>query len=174
MLYYERVRNEDRPPIRFPRPEAVAVDDAGGGSGVIEEKIRTHRLQGGLKWEWGEEEEEEEEEEETEMETEKEKEAPVIKARVVRSVSLGLEEDDVERGSGSVKQEANPDADSEGRLLSSLSAPARTKLEPVEVESTVELSMSTISPEASSSPIPDTPTVDEPPIAVPRTVDLRA
>jgi len=174
MLYYERGSDDDWPPTKSPRLGAVAVDDdddnddaGGGGCGsVIEEKIRTHRLQGGIIWESGEEEE---------AEREKEKVAPVIKARVVRSVSLGLEEDVVERASGSVKQEANLDADSEARLLSSLSAPApapaRAKPEPVEVESTVELPMLTISPD-SSSPIPDTPAVDEPPVS--RTVDLRA
>jgi len=157
MLYYERVGDEDRSSTRSPRPEAAAVD-----GDVIEEKIRTYRLQRGL--ESGEEEEE----------AEKDEEAPVIKARVVRSVSLGLEEDVVERVSGSVKQEADPDADSEARLLPSLSAaPARAKLEPVEVGSTVELSMSTTSTEA-SSPMPDTPAVDEPPIPVPQTVHLRA
>ncbi|KAH9959817.1 hypothetical protein BC827DRAFT_442081 [Russula dissimulans] len=50
MLYYERVRNEDRPPIRFPCPKAVVVGNVGGGSSIIEEKIQTHRLQGG-EWE---------------------------------------------------------------------------------------------------------------------------
>jgi len=94
-------------------------------------------------------------------------EAPVIKARVVRSVSLGRG-DVFEGASVSVKQEVeegdgNPD--SEARLLRpSSSAPAK----PEHVEM---LPMSAVSAEA-PSPIPDAPAVDEPPIGmVPQSVD---
>ncbi|KAI9508141.1 hypothetical protein F5148DRAFT_980283 [Russula earlei] len=155
MLFYERVRNEekDEPPIGSPRSGA---EDEGG-------ETRTHRLQGALKRESDEEEER--------MEGQGQGQTPVIKARVVRSVSLGLE-DDVEGASLSasvtVKQEAVDLDDVEARSLSSLRAPAETERTEVEAKPTVEAPTSTIPPDTSPS-IPDAPLVDDPPIAV---VDL--
>jgi len=151
MLYYERVRNDDRRSVWSPHGGPDDDKDVRAiGGGEEKKKTQTLRLQDMPKWESSEEEE---------KRGKKEGEVPVIRARVVRSVSLGRDEDDIVEGV-SVKQETNPD--SEARLLSSPT--------PVEVEP----------PSASSAkappPIPDTPAaVDEPPIAVPRTVvDLRA
>ena len=163
MLYYERVRNENMPPEpawSSSHPRAVTNDDdddAGeidsGGNGQ-EEKALTVKCESG---------------EDVEME-----EAPVIKARVVRSVSLGRG-DVFEGASVSVKEvkvekeDGNPDSDA--RLLRP-SSPAPAKPGHVKVEHEVEsLPTSAVSAEA-PSPIPDAPAVDEPPIrAVPQSVD---
>jgi hypothetical protein len=100
-----------------------------------------------------------------------EEEVPVIKARVVRSVSLGAG-DDFDGASVSVKHEAevkkgDEGPDSESRLSRSRSSsPTPAKPEHVEPPSSV----STEAP----SPIPEAPAVDEPPIgAVPQSMDLR-
>ena len=162
MLYYERVRNgEDRPSVWFTRHCGTDVDDddaaareVGGGS-----EKQSFRLQDAPKWESSEE--------------EKEKAVSTIRARVVRSVSLGREDEDEDEDAGgvTVKQEADDtDLNSEARSLSS-STPA--KLEPIDDESAVELPTLAVSTEA-PPPIPDTPTaVDEPPIVFPTTANLR-
>jgi hypothetical protein len=160
MLYYERVRNgEDRPSVWFTRRCGTDVDDevareVGGGS----EKAQSFRLQDAPKWESSEEEE---------------KAVPMIRARVVRSVSLGREDEDEDEDVEGVivKQEAeDTDLNSEARLLSS---PTPAKPEPIDDEPAVELPTSAVSTEA-PPPIPDTPTVvDEPPIVVPTMADLR-
>jgi hypothetical protein len=141
MLYYELARSGERRPVWSLR--GGAIDDINvGGTGDCEKKTQTLHLNDAPRWESTEEEE---------------KEAPVIKARIVRSVSLARDEDDNGIEGPQVKQERNPD--SEARLLSS---PIPTKLQPVEVELP-----SAVSAEA-PPPIPDTPaTVDEPPKAVP-------
>lgn len=94
MLYYERVRNEDKPAVSAWSPHSRAAtddddddDDVGeicGGGGQQEKPLR-------VKCESGDE---------VDME-----EAPVIKARVVRSVSLGRG-DDFEGAPVSVSAEA--------------------------------------------------------------------
>jgi len=153
MLYYERVRNgEDRPPVWSTRHCVTdVVDDhivreVGGGGG---EKAQTVRLQDAPRWESSEEEE-------------KEKVVPVIRARVVRSVSLGREGDDEDEGVDGVTVKHEADLISEARLLSS---PTPIKPEPIDVEPAIELPTSIVST-AAPPPIPDTPTaVDEPPIA---------
>ena len=153
----ERVRNGERRPVWSPHEGTDEDTNVRGTAGGGEQKTQTLRLQDGPKWESSEEEEKG-----------KGAPAPVIKARVVRSVSLGREEDDNGVEGVSVKQETEDgDPDSEARLLSSRT-PAKS--EPVEVEPT-----SAVSAEA-PPPIPDTPAaVYEPPIAVSRTVvDLRA
>jgi hypothetical protein len=96
-------------------------------------------------------------------------ETPVIKARVVRSVSLGRG-DDFEGASVSAEVEKGEgDPDSEARLSRSPS-PRPAKPEHVEVEHEVE-SLPTSAVEA-PSPIP---AVDEPPIGeVPQSADHRA
>ena len=173
MLYYERVRIEDRDKLPVPAwsPHSRAsTDDVVDGAGVAEidsaddqVKTRTYLSQEVVvKCELGEE--------VHGMEVEMD-EIPVIKARVVRSVSLGRG-DDFEGASVSVKQEAEAEAedeegegdpDSEARLSRS-SSPTPVKPEHVEVEL---LPTSVVSAEA-PSPIPDAPAVDEPPIgAVP-------
>jgi ubiquitin carboxyl-terminal hydrolase 1 len=162
MLYYERVSNEDRRSVWSQHGGMDEDVDLGGGAGGGEQKItQTHHLhlRDAQKWESREEEG---------KEKEKEKEVLVIKARVVRSVSLGRDDDDNGVEGVSVKQEmGEADPDSEAR---SLSSPTIAKPEPVEVELA-----STVSAEA-PPPILDTPpAVDEPPITVPRTVvGLRA
>jgi hypothetical protein len=158
MLYYERVRNgERRSSVWSTRHfETDDVDDdiarevGGGGGGG--EKAETYRSQDALKWESSEEEE-------------KEKVVPMIRARVVRSVSLGREDDDEGM---IVKQEVEEaDLNSEARFFSS-STPV--KPEPIGAEPAVELPTLAVSTNAPPPPIPDTPTgVDEPPIAVFRT-----
>jgi len=161
MLYYERVRNEDKPPVpAWSSPHSRAATDDGDdgdageiGGGGQEEKARTVKCESG------------EEVEETE-------EVPVIKARVVRSVSLGRG-DVFEGASVSVKQEVevgNPD--SEARLLRP-SSPAPAQPGHVKVEHVVELLPTpAVSTTEGPSPIPDAPAVDEPPIrTVPQSVD---
>ena len=159
MLYYERVRNEDKPAVSAWSPHSRAATDdddvgeIGGGGGQQEKPLR-------VKCESGEE---------VDME-----EAPVIKARVVRSVSLGRG-DDFEGAPVSVlvkqeteegERERDGEAESEARLLRP-SSPAPAKPEHVEVGHTVELlPTSAVSAEA-PSPIPDAPAVDEPPIGEP-------
>lgn len=151
MLYYERVSNGDRRSVWSQHGGMDEGVNVGGG----EEKTHAHHLRDVPKWESCEEEE-------------KEKEVPAIKARVVRSVSLGRDDDENGIEGVSVKQEnGETDPDSEARLLLS---PTIAKPEPVEVEPA-----SSVSAEV-PPPILDTPSaVDEPPIAVPRTVvGLRA
>jgi len=159
MLYYERVRNgEDRPSVWSTRHCGTDVidDDTAREVGGGGEKVQTVRLQDAPRWESSEEEE-------------KEKVVPVIRARVVRSVSLGREGDDEDEGveGVTVKQEAEEaDLNSETWLVSS---PTPTKPEPIDVEPAIELPTSAVST-AAPPPIPDTPTaVDEPPIADLRT-----
>jgi hypothetical protein len=183
MLYYERVRNEDKPsvPVWSSHSRTTTTDndddnddDLGGidnddDSG--QDNARTHRSQQDVV--------------KCEVDDEME-EVSVIKARVVRSVSLGAG-DDFEGAWVSVKHEAevkgererDEGPDSETRLSRSrTSSPTPAKAENVEVEPTVELlpPTSSVSTEAPSpSPIPDAPAMDEPPIgAVPQSVDLRA
>lgn len=161
MLYYERVRNEDKP-ARFPRSEAhdadndevedddddIDVGEEGGG-----EKARTYTL----KYESDEEEEA----------------APVIKARVVRSVSLGRGDGDdkVARASVSVKQEPADETegifDSEARPAPSSSSSSLVPAQPEPESATAELPAPATEATSAPSPIPDPPSVDEPPIAVP-------
>ena len=188
MLYYERVRNEDKPSVPMwssSHSRATTTDDNNDDNyddlGDIDhdddsgqqEDARTHRSRQdvALKCESG-----------LEVDDEME-EAPVINARVIRSVSLGAG-DDFEGTSVSVKgapkRERHGDGDegpdSEARLSRSRrSSPTPAKPEHVKVEPPVELlRTSSVSTEA-PSPIPDAPAVDEPPIgAVPQSVGLRA
>ena len=186
MLYYERVRNEDKlsVPVWSSHSRATTattydddddyleeIDDDDSG----QENARTHRSQQDVVKCVSS----------SELDDEME-EVPVIKARVVRSVSLAAG-DDFEGSSVLVKHEAevkgererDGDGDGDGdeghgsevRLSRSRSSsPTPAKPEHVEVEPTVELRLT-----SSPSPIPDAPTVDEPPIeAVPQSVDLRA
>ena len=164
MLYYERVRNEDKPPLSMgsshSRATTTATDDDNdddlgeiddGDDCRQEENTRTHRSRHRsqpvvVKCE---------EVEDDEME----EEAPVIKARVVRSVSLGagddLEKEERERDGGP--------GHSELRLSRSRpSSPPPAKSEHIEPPS-----LSTEAP----SPIPEAPAVDEPPIG--QSMDLR-
>jgi hypothetical protein len=178
MLYYERVRNEDKPavPVWSSHSRATATTDNDEDDDDLEgiddddscrDNTWTHRSQQDVvKCEPVPEVDDEMEE------------VPVIKARVVRSVSLGAG-DDFEGASVSVKHELAEveKRDGETRLSRSRSSPTPAKPEHVEVEPTVELlpPTSSASTEAPSSPIPDAPAVDEPPIgAVPQSVDLRA
>jgi ubiquitin carboxyl-terminal hydrolase 1 len=147
MLYYERVRNGDRPvwPLHCGTDKDDDDDadgdarEVGGGGGGERKAQQTFRLQDVAKWESSEEEKEKEEKEE----------APVIKARVVRSVSLGRDDEE-------------GDADSEVRLLSS---PTPTKPGPIEVESALELPTTAVSADAPPPTTDTPPAVDEPPIA---------
>ncbi|KAH8982431.1 hypothetical protein EDB92DRAFT_125397 [Lactarius akahatsu] len=88
----------------------------------------------------------------------------VIKARVVRSVSLGPDE---VLGGSSVKREAHAEVvDPESSFeVDEPDVPAA-------VAPAVELPLA--APVKALSPIPEPPVVDEPPISLPRTVDLRA
>ncbi|KAF8506064.1 hypothetical protein F5888DRAFT_1791978 [Russula emetica] len=190
MLYYERVRNEDKPsvPVWSSHSRTTTTDDDEDNDNDLggidddddsgQDNARTHRSQQDV----------------VKCEVDDEMgEVPVIKARVVRSVSLGAG-DDFEGAWVSVKHEAEVEKgererdgdgdgddgrDSEARLSRSrTSSPTPAKPENVEVEPTVELlpPTSSVSTEVPSpSPIPDAPAMDEPPIgAVPQSVDLRA
>ena len=176
MLYYERVRNEDKPsvPVWSSQSRATSTDDIDDDLGEIDddysgqENARTHRSQQDvIKSESG-----------LEVDDEME-EVPMIKARVVRSVSLGASdgasvwakhEGEVEKREWDGHRHEGPNL--EARLPPPSPTPA--KPEHVEVELTVELlPTSSVSTEA-PSPIPDAPVVDEPPIgAVPQAVRLR-
>lgn len=187
MLYYERVRNEHKPSVSVwsssHSPATTTTDDDDDLGDIDDddcgqENARTHpsqQQQEVVKCESG-----------SGVDDEMEEEVPVIKARVVRSVSLGAG-DDFEGVSVSVKHEAEVEKgerdgdgdegpDSKARLSRSRSSltPTPAKPEHVEVEPTVELlPTSSVSTEA-PSPMPDAPAVDEPPIgAVPQSVDLR-
>ena len=180
MLYYERVRNEDKPssvPVWSSHSRATTTttdygenddpnDDLGGiddddDSG--QENARTHRSQQQdvvVKCEPA-----------SEVNDDEMEEVPVIKARVVRSVSLGTG-DDFDGASVLVKHEAEVEErerdgdeglDSEVRTLRSRPS-SPTPAKPEHVEPTTE----------APSPIPEAPAVDEPPIgAVPQSVGLR-
>jgi ubiquitin carboxyl-terminal hydrolase 1 len=144
MLYYERVRNEDKlsvpawPSSHSRTPTGDDDDDVAreidGGGG--QEKAGTYHLQDVVKCELGEEVVEEVEE------------TLVIKARVVRSVSLGRGDDFFEGAS-----EVDPDSE-EARLSRSPSP------RPAKPEHTV----------AEAPPIPDDPPIG----AVPQSADHRA
>lgn len=172
MLYYERVRDEDKPsvPVWSSHSRATTTDDNDDDLGEIDddysgqENARAHRPQHDVV------------ESESGLEVDEEmEEVPMIKARVVRSVSLGAG-DGASVWAKHEKRERDGDGDegpnSEVRLPPSLPTPA--KPEHVEVELTVGLlPTSSVSTEAPSS-IPDAPAVDEPPIgAVSRAVGLR-
>jgi hypothetical protein len=193
MLYYERVRNEDKPPVPVwsSHPRATNTtdndddneDDDDGDDGDLgeidddidngQEKARTHRSRQDVvkvKYEPG-----------LEVLDDEMEEVPVIKARVVRSVSLGAG-DDFEGASLLVKHEDEAEAELERRERhgngdEGSRSSSHTPANPQHVEPTVELlptsSMSTEGP----SPLPEAPAVDvdEPPIgAVPQSVDLGA
>jgi hypothetical protein len=187
MLYYERVRNEDKPSVPVwstSHSRATTTTDDGydndddlgdidddDNSGQQENTRTLHHSQQDVapKCELG-----------LVVDDEME-EVPVIKARVVRSVSLGAG-DDFEDASVSVEgarereRDGDEGPDSEARLSRSRSSsPTLAKPKHVKVEPPVELlPTSSVSTEA-PSPIPDAPAVDEPPIgAVPQSVGLRA
>jgi hypothetical protein len=175
MLYYERIRNGDGdkprlvwPPHSGTEEEENDDDEEMGKVGDDDEKkALTLRLRDGPKREASAD--EEMDGKEKEKGKGKEKTALVIKARVVRSVSLGRDDDGDDDdgcgrdGCGGVKLETDPDA--EARLLLSSSMPTPAKLEPVGVELTDVAAVSANGP----PPIPDAPpTVDEPPIAEPQ------
>jgi hypothetical protein len=187
MLYYERVRNEDKPSLSVWSSHSRATttttnddddnddndDDLGeidDGDDGGQENARTHRSQHRLqpdvvKCEPGLE----------VGDDEMEEEVPVIKARVVRSVSLGAG-DDFDGASVSVKHEVEVEKrererdggpDSELRL----SRPRPSSPTPAKPERVESPSLSTEAP----SHMPEAPVVDEPPIgAIPQSVDLRA
>ena len=187
MLYYERVRNEDKPPVpvwsSHPRATNTTDNDDGNDDDDLEEidddvdngqeNARTHRSRQdvvNVKYEPG-----------LEVVDDETEEVPVIKARVVRSVSLGAG-DDFEGASLLVKHEEEAEAELEKRERDGNGdegsrSSSHTPANPQHVGSTVELlptsSMSTEPP----SPLPEAPAVDvdEPPIgAVSQSVDLGA
>jgi ubiquitin carboxyl-terminal hydrolase 1 len=168
MLYYERVKNEDTPAaVLSPHlSRDVKTDDVGEAATAAEtaaekEKGPMFCLQDAVKCEGAEEAEDE---------------APVIRARVVRSVSLGREEG--ARGA-SVKQESEVEVDPAAAAADSKAPspsprpPGSAKPDP-EVAPAVVLPTLAVPAEVPSSPIPDAPAIDEPRISLPRTVDLRA
>ena len=186
MLYYERVRNEDKPsslPVWSSHSRATTTtdddddddddndDDLGeiddGDDSGQENARRTHRSRHRSQPDVVVKREPDLEVDDDVME----EEVPVIKARVVRSVSLGAG-DDFDGASVSVKHEAevkkgDEGPDSESRLSRSRSS-SHTPAKPEHVEPP-----SSVSTEA-PSPIPEAPAVDEPPIgAVPQSMDLR-
>ncbi|KAH9173359.1 hypothetical protein EDB89DRAFT_723307 [Lactarius sanguifluus] len=89
----------------------------------------------------------------------------VIKARVVRSVSLGPDE---VLGGSSVKREAQAEVVVDAESSFEVDEPDV----PAATAPAVELPLA--APVKALSPIPEPPVVDEPPISLPRTVDLRA
>jgi hypothetical protein len=167
MLYYERVVGEDEPGRSWTGAVLHAWDagagsdagSAGAGEGEGDEKAQeTQRVV----------------EEDAEKHASSEEQVnvvtaalpppAVIKARVVRSVSLGPEE---VLGETSVKQEA------EAEVVDPESHPSE---ESVGVDEPIPAATPAVDlPFAKApSPLPEQPVVDEPPISLPRTVDLRA
>lgn len=194
MLYYERVRNEDRPSVpvwsSHPRRATNTTDNDddnddcdGGDLGGIDDGVdngqenaaRTHHSRQDVvkvKYEPG-----------MEVLDDEMEEVPVIKARVVRSVSLGAG-DDSEGASLLVKHEAEleeleerEERERDGNGDEGSRSSSHTPANPQHVESTVDsLPTSSMSNEP-PSPLPEAPAVDvdEPPIgAAPQSVDLRA
>jgi Ubiquitin carboxyl-terminal hydrolase len=162
MLYYERVKSEDTPAVRSSQSaswDVKTVDDVGeeedadadaDTAAKAEKKGPTlFCLQDAVKCEAAEEEMED-------------VAVPVIRARVVRSVSLGRRDDEevgVGVGGASGKQE---------EVGSEPPGPA-TKSDPEEVTTPA------VEGKGQPSGIPDaSSSVDEPRLSLPRTVDLRA
>jgi len=159
MLYYERVKSEDAPAVRPPHSALDAkTDDVQEAAAAEKEKEPMFCLQDAVKCEPAEGAEEAEEE------------VPAIRARVVRSVSLGRDE---EVGGTSVKQEVPATADPEAPPWPSSLSLRPAKPDP-EVAPAVEMPTTLAVPAEAPSPIPDAPPLDEPQISLPRTVDLRA
>jgi hypothetical protein len=154
MLYYERVKSEDAPAVRRPHSALDVKADEVEEVPAEKEKGSMFCLQDAVECEPAEEAEEE---------------VPVIRARVVRSVSLGRDE---EVGGTSGKQEAAADCEAPPQT-SSLSLGPAAKPDS-EVPPAVDLPTTLAVPAEAPSPIPDAPAIDEPQISLPRTVDLRA
>jgi hypothetical protein len=169
MLYYERVVGEDGPDRSWTGAglhawEAGAGGGTGGGEGEgdgsEEEKAQRTHTEDPDQHALGEEQES--------VATAAPLAAPlpsaVIKARVVRSVSLGP--DEILGGTSAKREEKEEEVvDTESRP----SEPSLTVVAP-EVEPPLAASVK------AASPIPEPPVVDEPPISFhqTRTVDLRA
>lgn len=167
MLYYERVKSEDSglppPLVRSPHDEQRSRDvtvkstaDVGLGVAVTGEMENAQGscLQDAVKCEPMEE-------EEVVVVP-----MPAIRARVVRSVSLGRDEP---VGGASVKREAEVEVEMEAAVAEgSEPSPGLAKPDP-------EIVLPTLAPSAEvPSSIPDSTTVDERRISHHRTVDLRA
>ena len=157
MLYYERVVGDDDEPGRPWTGAVVHSWETGAGSdtGSGVEGDETRRVvEDAEKHVAGEE--------QVNVVTAVLPSPAVIKARVVRSVSLGPEE--IMLGGTSVKEEV------EVGVVDPESRPSEVGVdEPVPADTPVELSFA-----KEPSPLPEPAVVDEPPISLPRTVDLRA
>jgi len=169
MLYYERVTGEDGLGGPWTGAE-LHTSEVGGDSGGIEEQAQTQEIhQVEVEMDDAAKHRSEEEQEKVEQEVIVAVMPPpaVIKARVVRSVSLGPDE---VLGGTSVKPEAQAEVDPElspSESFFEVDQPVPTVAAPA-----VELPLAT--PAKAPSPIPDPPVVDDPRISFPRTVDLRA
>jgi hypothetical protein len=170
MLYYERVMGEDGPGRSWTGAGLNAWEAGGGdGDGASDGDSSEDQAQqihpvvvvdGAAEHEPGEE-----EQMRVEQEVVVAPPPAVIKARVVRSVSLGPDE---VFGGSSVKQEAQAEVvDSESRPSESVEEEPAAAAAPA-VDLPLAASVEAL------SPIPEPPVVDEPPISLPRTVDLRA
>jgi len=163
MLYYERVVGEDEPgrswtgAVLHSWETGAGGDASSGGEGDEKKAQEIHRVvEDAEKHAPGEE-------QVNVVTAQALPPSAVIKARVVRSVSLGPEE---VLGGTSVKREV------EAEVMDLESRPSEESLgvdEPMPAATPVELPF-----EKAPSPLPEQPVVDEPPISLPRTVDLRA
>lgn len=170
MLYYERVMmmDEDASGRSWTGAGLHAWESGvgggvrGGGGGSEEKKTRqTHQVVTVVEAaKHGLGEEREKVEQETSV-------PAMIKARVVRSVSLGP--DEALGGRSSAKPEAHAEVvDPESSFEADAPAPSAA------AAPAVELALAAAASVKALSPIPEPHVVDEPPISLPRTVDLRA
>lgn len=157
MLYYERVKSEDAPAVRRPHSaldvkaddvEEVPAEKEKGSMFCLQDAVECEPAEGA---------------------DEAEEEVPVIRARVVRSVSLGR--DDEVGGTSGKKEAAAADSKAPPQPSSLSLGPAKPDSE---VSPAVDLPTTLAVPAEAPSPIPDPPAIDEPQISLPRTVDLRA
>ncbi len=164
MLYYERVMGEDGPGRSWTDVGLSHAWEAGaaGADGSGEKKTQqTHRVV-----EDGPGEEEQEKVVQEVVVSAVSPPPAVIKARVVRSVSLGPDE------VPGVRREAQAEVvDPELRPSESSSFEVD---EPIPAAAVPAVELPLAASVKALSPIPEPPVVDEPPISLPRTVDLRA
>ena len=166
MLYYERVLGEDGPGRSWTGPGLHAWE-AGGASDSdgSEEKTRpVVVVDGAAKTHEPREEEQEKVVQDVVAGLAAAPSTTVIKARVVRSVSLGP--DEVLRVGGSSVKRRETQAE--------VVDPDEEVEEPAPSATTPAVGLPLTASGKVLSPIPEPPPVDEPPISLPRTVDLRA
>ncbi|KAI9467316.1 hypothetical protein BJY52DRAFT_62586 [Lactarius psammicola] len=165
MLYYERVMGEDTSGRSWTGVGLSHAWEAGGDGSGEKKAQQTHRVvvEGAA--------EVQEKVEQGVVVAAVSPSPAMIKARVVRSVSLGPDEV-LGVGGSSAKREVQADVVDPGLHPSESSSFEVGRPVPAAAAPAVELPLA--ASVKALSPIPEPPVVDEPPISLPRTVDLRA